>query len=181
MLGDHRCRNKALFYEGALNVPLCIRPPGGVDGWRSEAIVDHLDVVETMLELADADTLAGSEYRSSLVSKILDDARSAHAHLGKEAVFSEVRLFSMVRNNRFKLSVDSLMREPLELYDMTEDPLELRNLVEDQAYRTIREELISDKLDGLLNRLDRNKLAIYEATLKADPHRGGWQSIDQAT
>ena len=125
MLGDHRCRNKALFYEGALNVPLCIRPPGGVAGWRSGALTDHLDVVETMLDIAGAETLDGSEYRSSLCEKVLSERNASDAERGKHVAFSEVRLFSMVRDDRYKLAVDSLTREPLELYDMSLDPNEL--------------------------------------------------------
>lgn len=72
MLGDHGCRNKALFYEAALRVPLVIRPPGGVAGEHSTALTDHLDLVLTMLEIAGADSLFGKDYRTSLVDKTLE-------------------------------------------------------------------------------------------------------------
>lgn len=178
MLGDHRCRHKALFYEAALTVPLLIRPPGGVKPWRSRALTDHLDVVETMLEIAEARTLDGSNERASLVEKCKSGAASANAHVArKAAVFSEVRLFSMVRDERFKMTVDSLTREPLELYDMHRDPDELHNRVEDAAFDDVRQRLRGEYLDGLLDRLDRDKLAVYQETLRQDPNRGGWRAI----
>lgn len=180
MLGDHRCRNKALFYEGALTVPLCIRPPGGIAGWRSDALTDHLDVVETMLDIAEAKRLDGSKYRSSLSAKVKNGRNASDAQTGKDVAFSEVRLFSMVRNDRIKLTVDSLTREPLELYDMLADPKEIRNLVNDSGYADIRDELISEHLDQLLDRLDHEKLQKYQETLNADPNRGGWKAIEQA-
>ena len=180
MLGDHRCRNKALFYEGALTVPLCIRPPGGISGWRTRALTDHLDVVETMLEIADAATLEGAEFRSSLVSKIAHGSAAPDAQVGKDVAFSEVRLFSMVRSDQHKLTVDSLTREPLELYDVASDPLELKNLVEEPEFEGVRRELLEEHLNGLLDRLDHEKLQAYQATLKADPNRGGWKAIEQA-
>ena len=40
----------------------------------------------------------------------------------------------MVRNDKFKMAVNTVTREPLELYDMEQDPRELRNLIEDSAY-----------------------------------------------
>ena len=180
MLGDHRCRNKALFYEGALTVPLCIRPPGGVTGWRTSALTDHLDVVETMLEIVDAATLDGEELRSSLVSKIANGAAAEDAHVGKDVAFSEVRLFSMVRSDQYKLTVDSLTREPLELYDMASDPEELKNLVDDPALEGVRKDLIEGHLNGLLDRLDHEKVQKYQSTLKTNPNRGGWRAIEQA-
>ena len=179
MLGDHRLRNKAVFYEGALHIPLCIRPPGGTSSWQTPALTDQLDVVETMLEIAGAETLDGFEYRQSLASKILNGQDAPGAQSGKDVVFSEVMLFSMVRSDRFKLNVSSVTREPLELYDMVEDPKELRNLIEDPAYRSVRDELIASHLNRLLDRLDNEKVAKYQAMLKSDPNRGGWKALDK--
>ena len=177
MLGDHRCRNKGVFYEGALNIPLCIRPPGGSNGWQSRALTDQLDVVETMLDVAGARTLDGAEYRSSLTDKILDGEDASGAQKGKEVVYSEVRLCSMVRNDRFKMSVDSLTREPLDLYDMEEDPSEVRNLVLEPTHKDVRAELLENHLGRLLDKLDQTKVKKYQDTVLADPKRGGWQRL----
>ena len=177
MLGDHRCRNKALFYEAALTVPLCVKPPGSIKGWRSNALTDHLDVVETMLEVANAETLTGAEYRRSFQSQILNGPKAPNAQVGKEAVFSEVRLFSMVRNDQFKLTVDSLTREPLELYDMFANPKEINNLVDRPEFTEVRDQLLHEYLDALLDRLDQDKVAKYQEAMRVDPNRGGWKAI----
>lgn len=179
MLGDHGCRNKALFYEAALRVPLLIRPPGGVAGWRSTALTDHLDLVETMLEIAGAKRLAGEDYRASLVEKSLGGSTADLANTGKGAAYSEVRLFSMVCTDRFKLAVDSLTREPLELYDLENDPDELRNEVANPKLESIRLELLNNHLAKLLDKLDYTKLQHYQDLLTKDPNRGGWKAIEQ--
>jgi len=180
MLGDHGCRNKAVFYEGALTVPLCIRPPGGVWGWRSAALTDHLDVVETLLAIAGADTLDGVEYRCSLLDLIHDGAGGPRAHTGKQTAFSEVMLYSMVRNDRFKLSVDTLTQAPVDLYDMQADPRELNNLVEAPDFAGVLDELVAGPLADLLHGLDRTRVEKYQETLRADPNRGGWKAIEKS-
>jgi len=175
MLGDHRLSHKGVFYEGALNIPLIIRPPGGNKGWKSQALTDQLDVVESMLDIAGAAPLDGG-YRSSLIPKVMDGPDAPGAQEGKDTVFSEVYLYSMVRNDKFKMAVNTVTREPLELYDMEQDPRELRNLVEDSAYEQVRSELMDGYLNGLLDHLDQSKVKIYQDTLAADPHLGGWKS-----
>ena len=172
MLGDHRCSHKALFYESAMNIPLCIRPPGGTKAWQSKALTDQLDLTDTMLEIADAPYLDNaSEYRSSLVSKVLDGPDVANAQVGKETVFSDVRLYSMVRDDRYKLAVDSLTREPTELYDMDNDSDQIHNLVEDATLDDVRSELM-DHLNTHLDKLDHDKVKKYQDTLNANPLLG---------
>ena len=112
------------------------------------------------------------EYRTSLVDKVSSGADAADAQEGKEVVFSEVRLFSMVRNDQYKLSVDSLTRQPLELYDMKSDPREIHNLVEDSAYASVCTELMENHLNGLLDKLDHDKAKKYQEALTANPDRG---------
>jgi len=130
-----------------------------------------------MLDISGAAALEGEEYRSSLVSKIRNGEDASGAQEGKEVVYSEVRLCSMVRNDRFKMSVDSLTREPLDLYDMEEDPSEVRNLVLEPTHKDVRAELLENHLNHLLEKLDHKKVKKYQDTLVADPKRGGWQAL----
>jgi len=172
MLGDHRCSHKALFYESAMNIPLCIRPPGGTKAWQSKALTDQLDLTDTMLEIADAPYLNdASEYRSSLVSKVMDGPSAAAAQEGKDVVFSDVRLYSMARNDKYKLAVDSLTREPTELYDMDADADQIHNLVEDTEYDDARLELM-DHLNTHLDKLDHDKVKKYQDKFNANPNLG---------
>ena len=83
----------------------------------------------------------------------------------------------MVRNDRFKMSVDSLTCEPLDLYDMEEDPSEVRNLVLEPTHKDVRAELLENHLCRLLDKLDQTKVKKYQDTVLADPKRGGWQAL----
>ncbi|MFW9882736.1 MAG: sulfatase, partial [Candidatus Thorarchaeota archaeon] len=57
MLGDHFMSHKLVFYEGAIHVPLIIRPPGGINGWFCKGLTDHLDITTSLLNIAGAKQL----------------------------------------------------------------------------------------------------------------------------
>ncbi len=174
MLGDHRLSHKSVFYEGALNIPLIIRPPKGEKGWKTKGLTDHMDIVESLLDIADAAPMEAG-HGASLIPKIKAGPDTPDAQKGKEVVFSEVGRFSMVRNERYKMTVDVTTRNPVELYDMEQDPDELRNLVEDPAYDKVRTELFDDHLSGLLDNLNEEKFKEFQDTLAANPNLGGWK------
>lgn len=161
MLGDHRLNHKMVFYEGALNVPCIIRPPGGIKGWKSNALTDHLDIAASLLNIAGAKQLEGSDGRS-LTPKVKAGPDSPEAHQGKEVVFSEVMGYSMVRNERYKMVVKSRTQQPLELYDLVNDPNELRNLVNDRSLERVRRELLERHVSYLVSHLSDEKLKVYE-------------------
>src|SRR5262249_25500202 len=52
LFGDHEKRAKGVFYEGAIRVPLIIRGPGIPEKQRREQLVNNLDVVATIEQLA---------------------------------------------------------------------------------------------------------------------------------
>ena len=85
----------------------------------------------------------------------------------------------MVCTVRFKLAVDSLPREPLELYDLEKDPQELRYEVANPKFESIRHELANNYLPKLLDKLDYAKLEHYQDTLRRDPNQGGWKTIEK--
>ena len=151
---------KKVFYDGAVNVPCIFRPPGGWAGWKSggagwksNALTDHLDIAATLLDVAGAEAFAESD-GSSLLPLIRAGGDAADAHRHKDAVLSELGVppyaFSMVRTDRYKMSVNSTTREPLDLYDMLDDPRELHNRVNDPALRSVQQELIESDLARLL-------------------------------
>ena len=64
MLGDHGLIAKKVFYDGAVKVPCVVRPPGGIDGWVSAGLTDHLDIGATLMDAAGARTIENSPGRS---------------------------------------------------------------------------------------------------------------------
>ena len=80
----------------------------------------------------------------------------------KEAVLSEMGLppmaYSMVRTDRYKMSVNTLTRQPLDLYDMEEDPNELHNQVDNLSLKAVRDELLNGHLNRLLSRMNLSSL-----------------------
>ncbi|MDP7639337.1 MAG: sulfatase-like hydrolase/transferase [Candidatus Hydrogenedentes bacterium] len=175
MLGDHRLNNKGVFYESALRVPLIIRPPGGTQGWEANGLTDHFDISATLLDIAGTPPFEHS-HGSSLAPKIMAGPDASDAQKGKEVVFSEIALYAMARNEQYKMAIDSLTRQPLELYDMVNDPNELHNLVNEPSLGKVREQFLSEYFSQLMASLDKTKVKTYQETLAADPTLGGWKS-----
>ena len=157
MLGDHKLVHKRVFYESSARIPCIIRPPSGVRGWQSEALTDLIDISASLLEIAGGKPLPGSD-GCSLVPKVKEGSDAPGANTGKDAVFSEVGGNSMVRNDGYKMVIDTESRQPMELYDMKKDPEERLNRVEDPSLETERQELLDIMEEKLLIHLDHKKL-----------------------
>ena len=162
MLGDHLFNQKSVFYEGALNVPLIVRPPGGTKPWSAHGLTDHYDICSTLLEAASADQLE-IDHGFSLLSKIKAGPDATDAQHGKDVVFSEVNLYSMARTERYKLSIDSLTRKPVELYDLENDPSELRNVVGEKQYSGVCDQFLAKHFKQLLKNMNEPQLELYQS------------------
>ena len=160
MLGDHGLIAKKVFYEGALKVPCVVRPPGGVDGWVSDGLTDHLDIAATLMDAAGAESIEGSPGRSLV--PLIDAGRTApNAQQHREAVLSEFAgqdPYSMVLTDRYKMTVNTRTREPLDLYDMAEDPQELHNRVDDPGLAGVRKALGERHVPELLANVNWERL-----------------------
>jgi len=159
MLGDHRLCQKAVFYEGALNIPLIVRPPGGTSSWTSNGLTDLHDISATMHDVACASPF---ENGISLIPKIEAGPDAPDAQKGKDVVFSEVDLYSMARTEQYKMTIDSVTRKPVELYDMIDDPRELRNLVDEPSLKEVREQFMNDHFHHLLSNMNEAKLKAFQ-------------------
>ncbi len=169
-LADHFLTQKVVFYESALKIPLIIRPPGGISGWKSTALCDHLDVAASLIGMADGKSLEKSGGRS-LVPQILAGEDSPRANEGKEVIFSEVVGYSMVFDGRYKLTVEAESQKPVEMFDLQEDPKELTNCVNHPKYEEVRQQLLENHLSKLHQRLDISALKDPKRT--RDPIQGG--------
>ena len=150
-----------MFYEGALNVPLIVRPPGGTEPWISRGLTDHYDIATTLLDVARAARLE-TDHGVSLLPKIEAGPESHDARQGKDVVFSEVNLYSMARTERYKMTIDSLTRQPLELYDTENDLEELRNLVDEPGLSGVRDRFLEEYFSHRLANLNETQRKVYQ-------------------
>ena len=157
MLGDHMMSHKIVFYEGALRVPLIIRPPGGIKGWKSQGLTDHLDIAASLIEIAGATPLKKCHGRS-FIQQIQEGEQGQEAQKGKDIIFSEVLGASIVCDKRFKLSIDTYSRKPIEMYDLKNDPDELHNLVKEPSLESVRKRLLDNILNRLLSHMKKEKV-----------------------
>ena len=157
-----------MFYEGAARIPLIVRPPGGTSTRRTERLTDHLDIAASLLEAADAGPFEGMG--RSFARMVTAGAMARGEDPGRRYAFSEVEsYYSMARDDRYKVTVDSATRKPLELYDMQDDPRELRNLVEDSGHHAVRERFVEEAFPEL--GFDPAKLDVYRGRLAEGPYR----------
>lgn len=165
MLGDHGLWSKWNFYEQSVHVPCILRPPKtrplkkGI-GWRSAALIEHVDLPVTMIDVAGAKALEESLGRTLLPYVDLD-ADEANASRGKDAVLSELFGLATICTNDYKLTVRAEDAKPRQLFDLRNDPKELENVVGDSTYANTISSLISEHLDPLKHRIDREKLSDY--------------------
>jgi len=171
MLGDHFLRHKVVFYDEAVSVPCIIRPPGGTKGWRSEALIETVDMSATILDISSG-KMAERTPGISLREKVLSGPAHEKAQKGKDYVFSEVNGYLMVRDGRYKLAIDltnlssrtktkdndRIEGTPVEMYDLHNDPNEYNNVVNVPGYRQMQELLIQVLNRHITENLDRERL-----------------------
>jgi choline-sulfatase len=140
MAGDHGLMSKCVLYDGAVQVPLIVRPPRTFPGARGnvvDALVEHVDVAATLRDIASAAPLARSEGRS-----LLPFLRGGEVSPRTCAV-SENWGFASFVTDRYKLVVDEDAHVACQLFDRRADPLENENLVADPHHAPVLDELMS--------------------------------------
>ena len=101
---------------------------------------------------------------------IFADGEPALFRHNRNYAFSEVEsYYSMARDERYKMTVDSAGRVPVELYDMLEDPRELTNRVDDPGHKTVRERFLDEAFTEL--GFDDTNLDAFRDRLAAGPYR----------
>jgi len=150
-LGDHGEQEHGLFlYDEAIHVPLVIKQEGNAGaGSRVTDVVQHIDIVPTILDLVKAPQPGNLRGRS--LKPLLDGA----AHLPEQAVYSEAMYsryhfgwseLTALTDDRFRY-----IRAPSdELYDLKRDPHERDNLAAQrvparQALRNALERLVAGR------------------------------------
>jgi choline-sulfatase len=151
MLGDHMMSHKIVFYEGAIRIPLIIRPPGGATGWQCEGLADQIDIAASLLNIAGAKPLENCDGRS-LVPQVLAGSDDKHAQEGRDVVISQVLRYTMIRNEHYKLVIRSNNLKPVEFYDLKRDPKEVENKFNDPSTSGIIQDLIDTHVKKVLDK-----------------------------
>jgi len=155
MLGDHGLLLKGCrFYEGAVHVPLVISWPGHfAQGLRSDALVELMDVMPTLIEAAGM--AVPDHVQASSLLPILTGEADPHRHRDfvrcdyhDSVCLPEQGHGNMIFDGRHKLIVYH-EQEMGELYDLEGDPCEFRNLWQDPGSQGVKLELMKKCLDAV--------------------------------
>ena len=123
LLGDHGLVFKQCFYEQSVKSPLVVHAPAFFQSGRSDAMVESIDLFNTLCDIGGAWPGEGRQSKSLL--KLLSDVSNRDYH--RQAAFAENYFGRMVRYENFKM-VYYPQKPYGELYDLTEDPDEQNNL-----------------------------------------------------
>ncbi len=146
MLGQHGLWYKCTFYKPSSRIPLIIRWPGTVRaGSRYTHVTSLLDVVASMLDIADADTAFtdGTSLMPLLTGNQQDGGGLTIAEYEGHGVTTPCR---MVRRGPYKLN--HYHGERSELYNLETDPNEFEDLIDKPEHATVIRELTEIALDG---------------------------------
>jgi len=152
------------LYSTVTRVPLVIRLPHAQKARSIGKIVETIDLMPTLLELAGA-PVAAEIQGSSLVPLVLDAGKPPYVAFGETPQFGE-RRFVALGGYRMLFSRDS---EEAELYHLAEDPLELNDLAAAEANRVA---------------VLRDHLAAWEKMVAAaslDPEKRTEEALDDDT
>jgi choline-sulfatase len=149
-LGDHGERGHGLMlHEAAVRVPLVVKLPRRDGGGRhSTALVQHIDIVPTILDLTGAPTPSAVRGRS--LRRLLDSPTAA---LADRTIYAE----SAAGRYRFGWGEVASLTDGQhryvrsarpELYDLVKDPGERANLVETDAQKAQAMRTALDALTG---------------------------------
>jgi N-acetylglucosamine-6-sulfatase len=135
LFGEHRLIGKSAAYEEAIKVPLLMRGPGIPAGETRTQLVNNLDVVATVVDLAHATPGVALDGRSLVPLSVNAEAPWRGALMFE----SPVNRFEPVKNRytgvrtptRKYVKYDAGFEE---LFDLAADPSELKNEADNPAY-----------------------------------------------
>lgn len=163
MMASHGLWSKGPeMYDEITRVPFVIAAPG-VSAGTSGSLASHLDIIPTMLDLADCDTPAHLHGRS--LAPVLEDNAAtvnemvpiSYTRFGsswqgarRSGQSTDPKAWFPIRcavGERYKLSVN--LHDTDELYNMQDDPYEMRNVIDDPAHAAARDELHATLLESM--------------------------------
>ena len=155
MLGDHGIYLKGpYFYEPAVHVPLVVSWPGQIPAARRRAMVELVDLAQTLLDLAGIPHHPGMQGRSfaSLLSGSGPDVHRDDVYCEYYNAMPSHRnptaQATMVRTDRHKIVAAHSLGTG-ELYDLEADPTETQNHWDDPEYSGVKLDMMSRLSDRL--------------------------------
>jgi hypothetical protein len=132
MLGDHDRWAKSVPYQPSVGVPLVVSGPG-VESGTTDALVSHIDLAATFLDLAGLpvpETMDARSLRGLLAGHVRTHRDVAHSALGNWRMAWDGR-FKLVQGFRFREGeVRGAAPDTAELlFDLLEDPGESENRI----------------------------------------------------
>jgi arylsulfatase A-like enzyme len=150
-LGAHGLLGKQNMYEEAVRVPLIVRGPGFQSGVKCDALVDLMDIMPTMCDIA------GALIPSGVQGRTLTPLLTGRRNKLRDSIFCHYDdLFRMVRTQQHKL-VHHLKSGREEVFHTETDPYEQNNLIESAVHAPI--------LNDLRGRLAQWRKAVNDPTL----------------
>lgn len=145
-LGDHGHIQKWTMYESVVHVPMIVWSPGRMPaGEKSEALLQHMDIAATILEMAGIDIPRDWE-AISVADDLLSGREYVFAEHARDNILKGVDFITMVRSEDMKL-VHYLDQECGELYDLRKDPDEKVNLWDNCSYSVVKKKLLNEILN----------------------------------
>jgi arylsulfatase A-like enzyme len=148
MQGSHGLKNKNIFYEESVRVPLIVKVPGGPKGIVSDELVSSVDLFPSILNYAGlpkektVEGLSFTPITAGKKRKLADAVFSEGGDVPKSEGGSTKKKWFMIRDGKYKLAVKQDDFQPTHLFDLEKDPYEMKNLLEEKdKYSKIAENL----------------------------------------
>ena len=140
LLGQHGLLKKQVFYEGAVRVPCLLRWPGRIEPRTIADVVQHIDLVPTLIEQLDLDAPAAPVPPGRSLGPLLAGGSDpSRPGLAIAELAGRDELHWMACDGRFKYAWHG--REGQALFDLGLDPGETRNLAGDPEHAARAAEL----------------------------------------
>jgi choline-sulfatase len=155
MLGERGLWYKMSFFEGSVRVPLVISAPGWFKAGRVSSPVSTMDLLPTLVGLAEDGDLSGivgpldGQSLLPLLAGEPSDRDTVTAEYLAEGALAPI---VMIRRGPMKLIHSPA--DPDQLFDIAEDPFERNNLTADPAYADV----LADLRAGVAARWDLPKI-----------------------
>lgn len=161
MMAGHGLNAKGpAMYEEITHIPLIVQAPKKADAGKTDpALVSHIDLLPTLLELADIpvpEMLDGNSLAPRLLGSETGNDRELLIEFNRYEVDHDYTGFQPIRcwlAGDFKLVIN-LLEDTDELYNLKTDPHELHNLIEAPEVSEIRDRMHDRLLDFLYDRRD---------------------------